>query len=66
MDDLTYTWEQWCGRFRATLKELQYRGPVLMSSFHDDWEQDAAMGLIAKNWPAPAKLSAIGDEQLPY
>lgn len=28
--------------------------------------QAAAMGLIAKNWPAPAKLSAIGDEQLPY
>lgn len=55
MDDLTYTWEQWCGRFRAVLKELQYRGPVLMSSFHDDWEQDADPRTVAEAFVAEMK-----------
>lgn len=55
MDDLTYTWEQWCGRFRATLKELQYRGPVLMSSFYDDWKQDADPRTVAEAFVAEMK-----------
>lgn len=55
MDDLTYTWEQWCERFRTVLKELQYRGPVLMSSFHDDWEQDADPRTVAEAFVAEVK-----------
>lgn len=55
MDDLTYTWEQWCERFRAALKELRYSGPLLMSSFHDDWEQDADPRTVAEAFVAEMK-----------
>ena len=52
MDEHTYTWTEWCERFRAALKQLNYTGPMIMSSFHDDWEQDADPTVIAEAFVA--------------
>lgn len=43
-----YTWEGWQDRFRRTLKELNYTGPVDMESFMWDWEQDEDPQTVAE------------------
>ena len=48
MDEPTYTWDAWCERFRTRLKELEYSGPLMMSSFYDDWQQDTDPRAVAE------------------